>query len=285
MLLEIASGDAYGSGFEYVAERLVRAHNDLSGYRQHPRHPLTPGSYTDDTQMTIAIVEAMLSGRPWTADLLAACFVAAFRRDPRQGYSRRTYSALHPARDGADFLARLDPVSDTSGAAMRSAPIGLYPTVAEVLARSGFQAAVTHDTPDGIRAAQAASLMTHFTYYRLGPKHALPDFLASHLPGDWTTPWHGKVGQPGMHSVAAALTALLRCDRLSDLLRTCVDFTGDVDTVAAIALGAGSCCAELEQDLPAVLDAGLERGAYGYGFLMELDRRLQCHVGGLPSVC
>ena len=41
-----------------------------------------------------------------------------------------------------------------------------------------------------------------------------------------------KVGHPGIVSVRAALTALLRCQRMSDLLRTCVDFTGDVDTVA-----------------------------------------------------
>ena len=274
MLVELAIGDAYGSGFEYAPDRLVRERNNLTGYVQHPRHPLTPGQYTDDTQMSIAIAEAMLSAREWTLELLASRFVDGFRRDPRQGYSKRTYGALSAARDGADFLARLDPISDTSGAAMRSAPIGLYRTPAEVLARSGFQAALTHNTPDGIRAAQAASLMTHHLHYRRGPKRDLPAFLAGHLSGDWTTPWRGKVGHPGIVSVRAALTALLRCERMSDLLRTCVDFTGDVDTVAAIALAAGSCCTEMEQDLPQVLHAGLERGPFGFDFLVDLDRRL-----------
>ena len=224
--------------------------------------------------MSIAVVEAMLSGEPWTAELLASRFVDVFRRDPRQGYSKRTYSALSAARDGADFLARLNPVSDTSGAAMRSAPIGLYRTPAEVLSRAAFQAALTHNMHNGIRAAQAASLTAHYLHYRLGPKRDLPAFLSSHLPGDWTTRWHGKVGHPGIVSVRAALTALLRCERMSDLLRTCVDFTGDVDTVAAIALAAGACSTEMQQDLPRVLYAGLERGPYGYDFLVELDRRL-----------
>lgn len=274
MLLELAIGDAYGSGFEYVSERLVRERNDLTGYIQHPRHPLAPGRYTDDTQMSIAIVEAMLSGREWTAELLASRFVAVFQRDPRQGYSRRTYGALSTARDGADFLARLDPVSDTSGAAMRGAAIGLYRTPAEVLSRSGMQAALTHNTPDGIRAAQAASLMTHYTHYGLGSKGELPAFLALHLPGDWAAPWHGKVGHPGIASVRAALTALLQCERMSDLLQMCVGFTGDVDTVAAIALAAGACCTEVEQDLPPALYAGLERGPCGHDFLVALDRRL-----------
>ena len=259
MLLEIAIGDAYGAGFEYVAAQRVRRHNDLTAYVQHPRHRLAPGSYTDDTQMTVAVVEAMLADEAWTADLLASSFVRVFQRDPRAGYSKRTYGALHGARDGADFLARLDPISDTSGAAMRAAPLGLYPDVAEVAGTLRFlQAALTHNTPDGIRAAQAASLLTHFTYYRLGPKSALLAFLSRHLPGDWSAPWRGKVGRWGLSSVAAALTALLRCARMSELLRTCVAFTGDVDTVAAIALAAGSCCVEIEQDLPAILDTELE---------------------------
>jgi ADP-ribosylglycohydrolase len=278
MLLELAIGDAYGSGFEYASERLVRERNDLSAYIQHPRHPLTPGCYTDDTQMSIAVVEAMLSGQAWNADLLASSFVEVFRRDPRQGYSKRTYGVLSNARDGTDFLARLDPISETSGAAMRAAAIGLYPTPAEVLARCGMQAALTHNTPDGIRAAQAASLMAHYTHYRVGPKRELPAFLSRHLPGDWTTPWHGKVGHPGIASVRAALTALLRCSRMSDLLLTCVDFTGDVDTVAAIALAAAACCTEVEQDLPPALYGGLERGPYGHDFLVALDQRLTAWV-------
>jgi ADP-ribosylglycohydrolase len=274
MLLEIAIGDAYGAGFEYAPEEFVRRLNDLSGYVRHPRHSLTPGCYTDDTQMSIAVVEAMLGGEAWTDELLASHFVSAYRRDPRKGYSKRTYAALHAAENGADFLARLDSNSDTSGAAMRAAPLGLYPTVAEVLSRCRLQAALTHNTPDGIRAAEAASLMTHYCLFRLGPKRDLPAFLAQHLRGNWATPWSGKVGSPGIESVMAALTAFLRCDRMSDLLRTCVSFTGDVDTVAVIALAAGSCCTEIEQDLPAELHAGLERGICGYDFLRDLDRRL-----------
>lgn len=158
---------------------------------------------------------------------------------------------------------------------MRAAPLGLYATVDEVLSRCAFQASLTHNTPDGIRAAQAASLMTHYTYYRLGPKRALHTFLSRHLRGDWGSAWRGKVGRPGLASVVAALTALVQSDRMSDLLRVSVDFTGDVDTVAAIALAAGSCSTEIEQDLPAVLVSGLERGEHGYDLLVDLDRRLR----------
>jgi hypothetical protein len=43
MLLELAIGDAYGAGFEFAADRIVREQNDLSCYVQHPRYGRKPG--------------------------------------------------------------------------------------------------------------------------------------------------------------------------------------------------------------------------------------------------
>ena len=82
MLLELAIGDAYGIPFEFVsAAEFPR--NDLSGYHRHPRYPIAPGGYSDDTQMSIAVAEAVLSGEPFTKRLFAEHFVATFQRDPR----------------------------------------------------------------------------------------------------------------------------------------------------------------------------------------------------------
>ena len=54
-----AYADAYGAGFEYAEEMIVN--NDLSRYVEHPRFRLIPGSYTDDTQMSIAIAEVIVA--------------------------------------------------------------------------------------------------------------------------------------------------------------------------------------------------------------------------------
>jgi ADP-ribosylglycohydrolase len=75
-------------------------------------------------------------------------------------------------------------------------------------------------------------------------------------------------------SVRAAITALAATNSMSDLLRRCVSFCGDVDTVATIALAAGSCCAEIAQDLPDHLYAALEDGPFGRDYLAKLDRQL-----------
>src|SRR5262249_31399204 len=87
MLLELAIGDAYGAGFEYTSHDYIQRHNDLSGYVKHPRHSTPPGAYTDDTQMSIAIAEAIVSGEDWTPLNLATHFVNGFKRDPRVGYA------------------------------------------------------------------------------------------------------------------------------------------------------------------------------------------------------
>jgi ADP-ribosylglycohydrolase len=283
MLLELAIGDAYGAGFEYVPAAFVETHNDLHGYVQHPRHGTCPGCYTDDTQMSLAVAEAIVAGDPWTPEALAERFVGNFHRDPREGYAQGFYGFLQSVSSGSEFLQGIRPFSDKSGAAMRAAPIGVFSTVAEVMAKCQVQAALTHNTPDGINAALAASLMTHYFLYDLGPKAHLGTFLEAHLPGRWSQPWHGKVGAKGWMSVRAAITALQASDSMAALLVRCVAYTGDVDTVAAIALAAASCAAEIEQDLPPHLAAALENGAFGRDYISRLDAQLLARVGcGAP---
>lgn len=273
VLLELALGDAYGAGFEYASE-MIQRHNDLTSFVTHPRHRIIPGSYTDDTQMSIAIAEAIVSGKPWTAEFLAHKFVEVFKRDPREGYAAGFYDFLQQVQNGQQFLREIRPTSDKSGAAMRAAPIGIYPTIEQVIERCSLQAAITHNTPDGMHAAIAASLMTHYFMYRLGPKKGLGLFLEQHVPGQWAEPWYGKVKSKGWMSVRAAITAVVTNTRMSSLLKACIQFSGDVDTVATIALATGSCCSEIEQDLPTHLLATLENGSYGMDYLTRLDEQL-----------
>jgi ADP-ribosyl-[dinitrogen reductase] hydrolase len=274
MLVKIAIGDAYGAAFEYAPPTRDRP-NDLSGYFQHPRHGTAPGCYTDDTQMSLALAEALLEhGADATPLQLIEKFVQAFQRDPREGYAARFWAFLKSVRDAEDFAARISPDSAKSGAAMRSCPIGVMPAITDVLAVAERQARITHDTEGGVQSSQAVALAAHYFLYRLGGKSALPGFLDAHIPGGWSYPHQGNVGPDGMAAVRAAITALMTEDSLSGLLRRCVDFGGDVDTVAAVALGAASCCADYARDLPAMLYDELEDGPWGLAYLRDLDGRL-----------
>ncbi|QFZ22382.1 ADP-ribosylglycohydrolase family protein [Saccharothrix syringae] len=276
MLVELAVADAYGAGFEYADPAYVTRHNTLAGYVRNPVHPrLGPGRYTDDAQMTLALAELLVSGRPWTREAVAEAFVTAFHRDPRQGYARGFQAFLEGVRSGEEFLARIRPDSDKSGAAMRAAPLGLLPTPADVLHHTDVQARVTHDTPDGVAAARAAALAVHYCRFGLGPVAGVGAWIADRLGSPvWARPWSGPVGAKGVMSVRAALTALAAGGSQSAVLRACVAFTGDVDTVATVALAAASWSAEIDADLPPVLVEGLENGPYGRDHLAAVDAQL-----------
>jgi ADP-ribosylglycohydrolase len=275
MLLELAIGDAYGAAFEYADTFFVQRNNDGATYRKHPRHETRPGQYTDDAQMSLAIAEAIVSGEPWTPENLAHRFVDVFHRDPHVGYAQRFYHFLRSTHSGVEFIANIRPDSEKSGAAMRAAPIGVFPTVAEVIEKCTLQARLTHDTPNGIAAANAAALMTHYFLYKVGPKADLGQFLELHVPGRcWSEPWRGRVGSRGWMSVQAAATAVVACDGMKDLLRRCIAFQGDVDTVATIGLAAASCSDEIVQDLPVALVTCLENNGYGRDYIVALDRKL-----------
>lgn len=277
MLLELAVGDAYGAGFEFADDR-VESDNNLKGYVQHPRHQIKPGCYTDDTQMSLAIAETIVSGDPWTPNAIADRFVAAFKRDPREGYSSKFYQLLLQVQTGEDLLTRINFSSDKSGAAMRAAPAGIFPTPERVIEKTTIQAAITHNTPDGINAACAAALMVHYFIYNLGEKQHLTAFLDSWVPGyQWSQPWQGQVKSTGWICVKAAITAIARNQTMSALLQDCIAFTGDVDTVAAIALAAASS-SEIVQDIPQHLIDSLENKTYGKDYIINLDRQLMSLV-------
>ena len=276
MLLELAVGDAYGAGFEYANE-LVEKHNDLSRYVQHPRHKATrPGMYTDDTQMSIAIAELIVSGADWTPLNIANHFVDCFKRDERGGYAGGFQDFLQSIHSGREFLDKIRPDSDKSGSAMRAAPIGIYPTVDEVLEKAEIQAKLTHNTPDGIQAAQAAALMAHYFLYDCGTKSEVGAWLERQFPSShrWNEPYKGKVKTKGWMSVRAAITAVMRNSSMSNLLKHCIAFMGDVDTVATIALGAAAHSKEVTQDIPQHLIDMLENGTYGRDYLVQLDKKL-----------
>lgn len=279
MLIELAIGDAYGAGFEYANRQLIRQFNTLERYHQHPRHSgIHPGMYTDDTQMTLAIAELMVEGAAWTPHNLAHKFVECFKRDVREGYASSFYGFLMQISDGNEFLAKIRPDSDKSGAAMRATPLGIYPTINEVVERCTIQAAVTHNTPDGIHAACAAALLAHYCLYNLGALRDAGKFIEAHVPGKWADEWRGQVGSKGWMSVKAAISVVQQHTSLSAMLKASVAYSGDVDTVATIALGAASCSPQVAQDLPQPLPDNLENGTYGRDYLQNLNASLMSLV-------
>lgn len=273
MLVELAIGDAYGASFEFARRKFVREKNDVSGYVDRG-DPQRVGRYTDDTQMSLAIAEVLVSGEEFTPEILADWFIVCYKRDPRPGYARGFRAFLESIEDGQEFLAKIQPHSSRSGAAMRAMPLGVLQDLDEIREKAQVQAALTHNTLTGRRSAMASALMTHYFLYDVGPKKDLGAWVEANVPGVWAKPHSGKVGLHGAQCVRAAITALQMSDSMTSLLANCIAFTGDVDTVASIALAAAAGSKEIAQDLPASLVRDLEDGSYGRSYIEQIDNEL-----------
>jgi ADP-ribosylglycohydrolase len=278
-----AIGDAYGYVFEFADSEFISEFNDLS-FHKRPYSNLPLGVYSDDTQMHMAIAEVIATDRDWTPLEIASSFVNVFHRDPRPGYAGGFYKFLNQTTTGEDFLKNIIPHSERNGAAMRAPIIGLYPDLNEVMTRSEIQAKITHNTKVGIDSAIASSLLCHFFAYNLGSKEEAPAFLERHVPGhNWVKPWKGMVEIHGIATVRAALTAITKTDSLADLLKACVNFTGDVDSVATIALASASMAQGIKKDIPANLWQGLEQHQFGLNYLINLDSKVREVVRNFKS--
>jgi ADP-ribosylglycohydrolase len=277
MITNMAIGDAYGAGFEFVKPQSQAEHgmvNDVTRYYRHPSLTIGNGRYTDDTQMALAIAELLVDGIEFTPPNIASKFVEVFKRDERPGYSGGFFNLLQVCYNGQELLDALHPGSTRSGAAMRVAPIGLLHSTAKIMELAEIQAKVTHDSPEGIASAQAIALATHYLSHRVGAKATVGSYVASFLGSDWATPWSGWVSVEGIPCAHAAITAVMSSDSQTEILKRCIDFGGDVDTIAAMAMFMASTSYEVQKDLDQNLFDTLEQGPYGLEYLQALDIRL-----------
>jgi len=286
MLLRIAQGDAYCMATEYIKLPRNQGVHDaalsFTRYLEHPTHSLKPGQYTDDTQMSVAVAETLLTSDT-SREAFADSFVRCYKRDRRDGYARSFQQFLDTVNTGGEFLSKIHPTSDKNGAAMRSVPIGALKSPEEVVRVAEIQAKITHDTPGGILSSQIVALTSHFALYSGSPMEPSPvaAFLSIMLPtklpqiATLLPRWSGPVTGPdvGMNTAHAVFDLVTSGLSLMDILRQTIEWGGDTDSVAAIAWGIASTRGD--EPIPDFFEHGLEPGGkYGVAFLQDLGARL-----------
>lgn len=283
-LVSVAIGDAWGCGYEFAPREWIEAHPpEERVHIAHPKYAIGAGRYSDDTQMSLAIAEAMIEesqGALWEPRMLARRFALAFKNDPRLGYAGGFYEFLKTVKSGDDFLKRIKPDSTKAGAAMRASPLGAWEDEFKVIERAGVQAALTHNTVEGIVSAQAAALSAHYFFWRKGPQAQLGAYLNDLLGAmelDWTKAHEnqGEITGEGLSCVGASVAALSVAVSLPQMCEGLIRRGGDVDTACAIACGAGVFCDQMDREWPEALSAGLETGSYGRAHLESVEARLR----------
>jgi len=142
-LLGTFVGDALGMPLEGAVPAEIPERVEMLDAR------LGRGTYTDDTQMAIALAESLLERGEVDAVALGRAFADAY--DPRRGYGSGTTEVLRLVRSGvhpheAARAAFGGAGSQGNGAAMRIAPVAVR---------------YTHDRTTLMSAARASALVTH----------------------------------------------------------------------------------------------------------------------------
>ncbi len=293
-------GDALGMPLEGAPRtRIQRRHGEI---RDMLDARLGRGTFTDDTQMTMALAEALLDGAGrLDADRTAARF--AERYEPGRGYGGNTHRILSAIRAGEPWRNvveryKLPGGSFANGAAMRVAPVALafYGDEPAVLEAAAEQAAVTgHSHPVGRGAAMVQAAAVHDAL-RCGaegePLEAAPwlrrwgeetpaelgealRWVADHLDADPSTVASVVgAGSAAEASVPAALWAFFSRHRSAEeAVVRAVGLGGDADTIGAMA-GALAGAFHGVGAFPARWTETLEDGEDGRGRLVDLADRL-----------
>jgi ADP-ribosyl-[dinitrogen reductase] hydrolase len=219
-----AVGDALGMPLEFgsrrTPDRMVR---EMRSGR------LPAGTFTDDTEMALALAESLLAHEPLDPADLAERFVAWYEAGPEDiGYQTRL--VLHEISRGAEWdqacrvIYRAYPDSAGNGSVMRCWPVALaeWEDLDRLLDDSRRQSEVTHRHPECLAAC--AFVNTVIYELRLAIRSA-PDKVREQLPSSgWVR-----------HTVESAVWGLLTTGAFEEVIVQVANLGGDADSAAAVA--------------------------------------------------
>lgn len=143
-------GDALGMPVEGWPAKAIQQKYGLLSDLVPGRFP--PGHYTDDTEMMISLLEALVRAKGFDPALTAARFLANFH--PERGYGGRIYGLMDRLAAGEPW-DRVGTDSYGNGSAMRAAPVGFffYDDLERLTEAAAAQASITHGHPEALAGA------------------------------------------------------------------------------------------------------------------------------------
>lgn len=276
----VAIGDAFGVGLEFKSRHWIHENVLFDKYMNEwnaGNNTIVPGAYSDDTEHTIGVVEALLSVRTFSEDLLLEKFKLEYENDkklkgfPRDGHGsiEKWYKGELTIEEVRKFQAgREDP---GNAPVMRAVPICFVPRNL-MYPYAVINANSTHPNENAVRASVLTVLTAwHFLRNEGGPEDLIP-FLLGHvadnsvkellskldsLPtqdklteGDYMflhgiqplpyIKWDSNVyGMPcaALKTALNVVYVMKHCTSAFDALKCSILMGGDVDSLAAVCTG------------------------------------------------
>ncbi len=265
-ILGLAIGDALGFPTEFISLKEIRTRYGPAGVTDFEPvgwHP--PGTYTDDTQMSIAVAEALIEAGHDSIDKLMPAMARRFVAWSKSAENDRApgttcLTGCRNLASGAPWARAGVADSKGCGTAMRVAPIGLFYWKNEqrLVDVARASALPTHGHPTGVAAAAAAALLVAWAVRGGDPLQyparllaalqdipgsdeviqrvaRIDDCLADHPDDVLRGPELGE-GWVAEEAVACALYCFCRTPTdYSSTVLTGANTVGDSDSIASIA--------------------------------------------------
>lgn len=185
----LSVGDAFGERFLQPPQAALA----MVAQRATP-----PGlwSYTDDTEMALALVQVLEEHGHIEQEALAKVFAVRYRGNPLRGYGGAAHRILKAISLGEPWRKASSQVFGGSGSmgnggAMRAGPVGAYfaDDLARVVSEARASAEVTHFHPEGQAGAIAIAVAAAWAYQHREqhlPAGALFEVVLDHTPSGAT---------------------------------------------------------------------------------------------------
>jgi len=171
-LLGVAVGDALGFPFEGSTHSFMAAlgPDAMQAFEAHRSGYFPPGQFSDDTQMSIATVEAILAAKGFSGRAIAEAFLPLWRENRIIGRSPGCTEAIERLIERtADWrTSGCEEGRAGNGAAKRAIPLGLwnYDEPERLVEETVLAAEITHRDPRAVAgavgvAAAVAYAITH----------------------------------------------------------------------------------------------------------------------------
>jgi ADP-ribosyl-[dinitrogen reductase] hydrolase len=241
-----AVGDALGAPLEFgpptPANRLVR----------HMRPGRLPaGSFTDDTEMALALAESLLACRPLDPADLARRFVDWYKAGPPD-VGTHTAGVLsrighgEPWDQAAAAMQRQNPSTASNGSVMRCWPVALahWSALDALLTASRLQSQVTHQHPECVAGSAFVNAAIYHLLRGSAPADAVAHALAAvPLPPPLRAVIEAAPGRPRgqlvnsgwvRHTLESAVWGLLTTDSFEEAAVQVVNLGNDADTAGSV---------------------------------------------------
>jgi ADP-ribosyl-[dinitrogen reductase] hydrolase len=249
VLIGLAVGDALGGPLEFQPAREPDSYvTDMIGGGWQK---LAPGEWTDDTQMTLCVVESLLTKKVFDPDDIAQRFVVWMKSGPKD-IGIHTASVLGeislgvPWEQASAEVQDRNPENAPNGSLMRSAPLALffYQNPEYVAALSPVLSRISHAHPDCEWACVCLNVAIAWLLLGKNKEEAVE---AAYEASDGASPQLkeriGRAMEPTsetsptgyvLDTLEVALWSFLHASSFESALLIAVNRGADADTVGAI---------------------------------------------------